>query len=309
MPEFDPVTGRITLTKAHIASEHGKRLIQLILEIGLDGELSENELTKLGFWLQTAPSEIPAIRHLRELIVEAQIDGVISADERKILHKQIERALPPTERERLVIARKAFEEKRRAEQQAQAKREKEERERLREEESATRDKEREERFREYNKATEAQRRYVKGLGGSLSENATKSEASEVIERLLHSNGSITPRQQMVLRFWDVRVESAWGKSQVSVWMDEWYDKDPDHQLAWELFKEESGDAGLSRDPQRVPIGIGHTYLLKIKNGTRKVAVAGSGVSRGAQQRSAQGVIIFGISLIVLLVILGSCIKK
>src|SRR4051812_11369188 len=105
MAEFDPVTGRITLTRAHIASGHGQRLIGLILEIGLDGELSDAELMQLSEWLKLAPQEIPAVRHLRELVTDALNDGVISEEERKILHKQIERVLPSTVRERLTIAR------------------------------------------------------------------------------------------------------------------------------------------------------------------------------------------------------------
>lgn len=268
MAEFDPVTGRITLTKAHIASEQGQRLIQLILEIGLDGELSDTELTQLLEWLKSAPQEIPAIRHLRELVTDALNDSVISDEERKILHKQIERVLPATERERLTLARKTFQEKRKTEHRDQEQKEKEEREKLRAEERAERDRERARQLQEYNKPSEAQLRYITGLGGSLPSDATKHDASVLIDRLLHSNGSISPRQQMVLRFWKITPESHWGKAQVSVWMDEWYQGDPDRQLAWELFKDETGDPGTSRNPDRVPLGAGYTYLRKVKGGNK-----------------------------------------
>ncbi|HEY0862746.1 MAG TPA: hypothetical protein VGD97_01475 [Lacunisphaera sp.] len=305
MAEFDPVTGRITLTKAHIASEQGQRLIQLILEIGLDGQLTDIELTQLSEWLKAAPQEIPAIRHLRELVSAALTDGVISDEERKILHKQIERVLPSTERERLAMARKTLQDKKRAEERERAEQAKAEREKLREVERAERDREYERQQKEYNKATEPQRRYIKGLGGYLPPDATKQDASEIIERLLHSNGSITPRQRMVLRFWNVTPEPGWGKAQISVWMDQLYEKDPDHQLAWELFKEESGDAGTSRDPERVPVGIGHTYLRKVKSDS------GGSASTNTRRISGciQSFIFLGLAVVVVLVLIASCLPK
>jgi len=278
-------------------------LIQLILEIGLDGQLADAELTQLSEWLKTAPQEIPAIRHLRELVADALNDGVISEDERKILHKQIERVLPSTERERLVIARKAFEEKRRAEERSRAQHEKEERDKLRDEERAERDKERERRRQEYNKPSEPQLRYIKGLGGSLPEGATKQDASELIERLLHSNGSISPRQHMVLRFWNKTPEPDWGRAQVSMWMDQWYEQDPDRQFAWELFKEESGDTGTARSPERVPVGVGQTYLRKVKSG------ASCSSNEPGQPGCVTKFIIFGGALVIILVIIGSCLPK
>lgn len=304
MAEFDPVTGRITLTKAHIASEDGQRLIQLLLEIGIDGQLTDEELTQLSEWLQNAPQHIPAIRHLLELVTDALIDGVISAEERKILQKQIERVLPSTERERLVMARKAFEEKRCAEERNRAQQEKEERERLRGEERVKREREYERQRQEYNKPTEAQLRYIKGLGGSLHECATKQDASDRIEQLLHSNGSISPRQQMVLRFWNITPEPHWGKAQVSVWMDQFYESDSDHQLAWELFKEESGDTGSSRDPERVPVGIGQKYLLKVRSGAVRASFSEPKKSGGINY-----FLIFGFALVFILVLIGSCIRK
>jgi hypothetical protein len=281
MAEFDPVTGRITLTKAHIASEQGQRLIQLILEIGLDGQLTDTELIQLSDWLKSAPQEIPAIRHLRELVSDALNDGVISDEERKILHKQIERILPSTERERLVMARKTFEDKKRTEEHSRAQQENEMREKLRADERAKHALEYEQRWRDQNMATERQLSYIKDLGGSLPANATKQDASELIDRLLHSNGSISPRQCMVLRFWKITPEAHWGKAQVSVWMDVWYEGDHDRQLAWELFKEETGDTGTSQDPERVPLGAGYAYLRRVKSGGKtstSISAEPSGIS-------------------------------
>jgi hypothetical protein len=47
-------------------------------------------------------------------------------------------------------------------------------------------------------------------------------------------------------------------------MDDFYSEDEDHQLAWELFKEENGETGISKDPELVPLGCGSKYLKKIK---------------------------------------------
>ena len=104
--EIDLGTGRITLTKAHLELPSGKKLVEIILYIGIDGEISDADLHKLAQWLKNEPIAIPAVRHLRELIADALRDGFISEDERSILHKQIERILPPSERARLILARK-----------------------------------------------------------------------------------------------------------------------------------------------------------------------------------------------------------
>jgi hypothetical protein len=82
-------------------------------------------------------------------------------------------------------------------------------------------------------------------------------------------------------------------------MDQLYEKDPDHQLAWELFKEEAGDAGTSKDPERVPVGIGHTYLRKVKAG------GGRGISKKTAQKtgSIQGFILLGFLLVVIYMML------
>lgn len=295
MREFDPVTGRITLTKAHVASEQGQKLIQLVLEIGLDGELSDVELGQLSEWLKSAPQEIPAIRHLHELVEDALNDGVVSDEERKILHKQIERVLPATERERLTIARKNFQEKRKAEQRDREQKEKEAYEKLRAEERAERDRERARQWQVSNSPSEAQLRYIQGLGGSLPAEATKHDASILIDRLLRSNGSISPRQHMVLRFWKVTPDPNWGKAQVSVWMDEWYQGDTDRQLAWELFKEHTGDTGTSRDLQRVPLGAGYAYLRKVKGGVSTPNTDSSTLSRfWLITAAAVGLVVVGI---------------
>lgn len=277
MAEFNSKTGRITLTKAHLASEQGARLVDLLLEIGVDGELTDAELLRLSSWLKSAPSEIPAIRHLREILDDALQDGVLSVDEKELLHKQIERTLPSTERERLALARKNLaalaKEREAAAKEAAA----EEKLRAKEKEFAARALERIKWEEERNRPTEPQLNYIRRLGGKLKEKGTRLDASLLIEELLKTNSTITPRQWMILRFWDKTPDKHWGKPEVSRWMDDFYSEDEDHQIAWELFKEENGETGISKDPELVPIGSGFEYLKKIKS-NRGNAESGSSLT-------------------------------
>lgn len=105
----------------------------------------------------------------------------------------------------------------------------------------------------------------------------RADASVIIDTLLNSNASITPRQWIVIRFWGKAVHPEWGRKHVSAWMDEWYAEDPDRQLAWEIFKEESGDYGVAQDHERVSLGAGDRYLARVKNirTTKIEAPAGS----------------------------------
>ena len=242
----------MTLNKTHLSTVQGQNLVKILLYIGQDGEISDHEIRKLHEWLKAAPQDIPAVRHILELIGDALRDGFICEEERKIIHKQLERVLPPTERERLTMARKAREAEKKKEEKVT-------RERAREEQ-------RERDRQEWNKPSEAQIRYIKNLGGILPEGATRGEASILIDRLLHSGASITPRQRMILKFWNITPNPEWGKADVSEWMDVWYEGDPDRQTAWEIFKDENRGIDSANDPALVPIGAGKDYLKRVKSG-------------------------------------------
>lgn len=245
-------TTRVALTKAQLSTSEGKALVDLCLEIGIDGLLADDELVRLGLFLRRCQEQIPAIVHLRNLVIDALADGSITDPERDLLHRQIERVLPPIERERLKAARKQVEQR-----AAEARR------REREEEAERRRAEQEAEYERFNQPSEAQLRYIRGLGGALPDGATKEDASRLIDRLLNTNGSITPRQWMVLRFWNITPKPDWGKAHVSEWMDGWYSEDPNRVLAWEVFKEATGDTGTSRDPEHVPVGAGYHWLDKV----------------------------------------------
>jgi hypothetical protein len=118
-------------------------------------------------------------------------------------------------------------------------------------------------------ATEKQIHFIRELGGHPTAAISHQAASELIETLLVArrveqarNNPPTPRQTMVLRFWN-RTDLA-GTSQLEVeqWLSQFYQENPRRKAAWELFKKENGDDGSQGDPSWIPIGIGDSYLRK-----------------------------------------------
>jgi len=235
---------RVTLTKAQLSTDAGRELRDLLGNIAEDGALTDAEIAELGRRLIAARADIPAIAHLQDTLSDVLRDGILTDAERRMVMRQIERVLPKGDREEVQFARRSLAEFARIESRLEP--------------------------------TDAQLRYIAGLGGTISEDATRDDASAIIDALLNSNASITPRQWMVIRFWNKAVPNDWGRKHVSEWMDEWYGQDPAHQAAWELFKEETGDSGVLVDPTRVPVGAGARYYARVK---------GSEVEPGANQRA------------------------
>jgi hypothetical protein len=54
-------------------------------------------------------------------------------------------------------------------------------------------------------------------------------------------------------------------------MDSWYEEDPNHHAAWQLWKRETGDSGHQENPKAVSLGIGYRYLKRVQ----RAASAGS----------------------------------
>jgi hypothetical protein len=259
---------RVALTRSQLSTDEGKRLVDLCLDLGLDGEFSDTDLVQLHKFLASVDNgSIPAVSHLKSLIFDAVADGAISESERSLIHKQIERVLPPSERERLALVRKEKEESR---------------------------------FRVQSfgvdwhddPLSEAQIRYINSLGGDPSTVSTKGDAATLIDALLHSPKSITPRQRMVLQFWGATPSLDYGKPEISQWMDKWYSEDPDRLAAWESYKESVGDCGQMRDPSTIQFGIGGIWLQRVKNG--KPAVIPS-----KQQTNSVFIIAFILAIVLL----------
>ena len=203
MPEEDlQPKRRVSLTKKQLAEEQGAKLLSLLCEITADGSLSEEEVKNLGDWLlENQALDYPSVGLLLEVLARVLADGTVSVEERLEIHLAIERVLPVTERSRVKESREAAEEierqERRDERRGKAAQ-------FAESESASVESvsfaRREASWRD-DPATEAQRKFLKSLGGALRAGATKGEASSIIDARL-GNQPLSNRQMMVLRFWN-----------------------------------------------------------------------------------------------------------
>jgi len=252
---------RLSLTKRQLEEECGMQMLNLLSRITADGVLSDDEIKELADWLlQHQGHDLPAIAYLIDVVHGILADGRISDSERVDLFFAIEKVLPPTER------RTAREARVHADATSTESLPKIGRDDLKK--MTTTDKlpkgPSDAGWRA-DPMTEAQRAFIKSMNGSIRNGATKGEASDMIESLL-GNKPITSRQQMVMRFWGRNRQQGEGPREISEWMDEFYREDADRKLAWELFKNESEDNGLQGDPNRVPLGIGPSYLARIKAG-------------------------------------------
>jgi len=253
---------RISLTKRQVAEETGAALLALLNDILADGKLTDGEISRLHEWLDDHRSaDLPAVGFLAEAVESIIAKGLVSEADKHDLHLAIERVLPITERGISKAARLSAEpppelpppiSKEDLKDMAA---------------SASHDD-----FREPPRPnwrsdgmTEPQLHFIKSLGGSIRSSATKGEASDLIESLLHAKPP-TNRQQMVMRFWAHSKQDSEGPREISEWMDAFYSEDPDRKTAWELFKQEAEDDGLQGDPMRVPMGVGPQYLKRVKEG-------------------------------------------
>jgi len=120
------------------------------------------------------------------------------------------------------------------------------------------------------KATEKQLQFIRDLGGNPPAGLSRAGAEELIPQLQAKQYESsakqqppTPRQMMVLRFWNMLDLVQLSKWHVEKWQRQFYDEDPRRKAAWESFKAEKGDDGSQRDPSWVPLGAGESYLSKL----------------------------------------------
>lgn len=243
---------RVSLGKKQLSTEAGKALLHLLGEITRDGELSLDEVERLRAWLEEnkACAEVPAIAWLRELLQAVLADGKVTQEERVELLLAFDKVLPPEDR---LLAKVRRRNAAAHDQEAQ-------------EPAQTRPTSGSKRVPWQDQpATEKQFDYMRFLGVQFDEaTITKGQASELITAAAaQSQDRPSNRQMMVLRFWNRLEIASDGREAVSEWMDEWYDKDPRHREAWELWKQENGDDGGQGDPNRVPIGAGPEFLKRL----------------------------------------------
>ena len=253
---------RVTLTKKQIATDAGTQLLSLLVDIGQDGELTAEEIYRLRGWLENNRTvEFPGIQHLRAVVDEALRDEQLSDDERLDLLLELERVLPIHDRSAVTAARRDRAAQLRAEERAQRTVE------ARSGAYSDSDYAQSPAWHAH-PATDAQKNYIRALGELNAAPQTKGEASTLIEALLARPKSPTPRQKMVLRFWGVDLPGA-SRTEISAWMNGFYADDEDRIFAWEEYKREIVDDGSQRDPDTIPLRVGHTYLERVKKRRRE----------------------------------------
>jgi hypothetical protein len=237
---------RITLTKAQLASDFGQRLVAELTRISEDGCFTLEEIRNLHDLLAEGSPELPSVPFLRGLTTTVLLDGQLDDYEAYELRLAIERVLPKTLREQIGGKLKGIQRP------------------IEDEIEVTEE-----------PATERQLEYIRILGGTVPPGLGKWEASDLINEL-KQRAPVSPRQMMVLRFWNRLGLASQGRQAVSEWMDRHYTENSDRLEAWELFKAEHGDDGTQRDPSWVPIGVGERYLLQVKRGGTQAASSKKG---------------------------------
>lgn len=230
---------RVTLTKSQLVDPLARQLLALLKDVVEDGELALGEVQRLSVWFDQTKkaSQLPAVQFLSERVADILADGRITLEERLDLLEAIERVMPPAERREAKAKRLAAAAMTSSPQATVTP------------------------FDEWEPrpATERQLDYIQALGGVPDTGLTLDEASALIDSLKRRPPP-SPRQLMVLRFWN-KLELARGTRQtVSAWMDQWYAEDARRVAAWEFFKAQTGDTGDANDPDRVPVGAGYEYL-------------------------------------------------
>lgn len=237
-------TIRVTLTRNQAATAYGSRLINQILAMSRDGIFEVAEVKALHELLRAGPVDFNAVQFLRAVTTEILVDDRLDEFESYRLRRAMERVVPKHIRGDIseLLSRSGLpaddpddEEDPFAPRMARS---------------------------WYNDPiTAKQFDYILALGGTPTENMTKGEASRAIDRLLHERPP-TPRQQMVLRFFDRLDLMRSTKEEVGVWLDDLYIRNEEFERAWHRFKLEIGDDGTIRDPNVVPIGAFRRYLHK-----------------------------------------------
>lgn len=181
---------------------------------------------------------LPAADFLREELGGILSDGRITPAESKHLIAALARVLPKAERDELAVDLEV--------------------ERAFQEIEAWRD----------DPASDKQVSFVRELGGTLPDGATKGEASDLIEELLATTKQpVSRRQQMVLRFWGEGKREAEGRHAVTQWLDQFYLQDPLRRSAWDLWKLDHPELATGQPSlesiESVSSGIGFSYLRRV----------------------------------------------
>lgn len=225
---------RITLTKTECDSPTGKRLVDLIFSMCHDGRLEISEVDELHIFLRNDSSAIAAIPYLRAITREAVADGAINEAEAYALKLAFERIIPKEARgivsthlQSIGLPTMQYDEF--AGEWTE------------------------------HEATHKQIDYIVNLGGTVTPGLTKGEASQLIDQLLQRRPP-TPRQTMLLRFFDRLDLLQATKDDVSLWVDQLYASNERLERAWERFKRETNHDPFGQEATIVPVGAFKQYL-------------------------------------------------
>jgi hypothetical protein len=225
---------RITLTKAECEAPTGKRLVDLIFSMCHDGHLEISEVDELHIFLRNDSSAIAAIPYLRAITREAVADGAINDAEAYALKLAFERVIPKEARGIVSTHLQSIGLPT-----------------VHQDEFAGEWTEHE--------ATHKQIGYIVDLGGTVKPGLTKGQASQLIDQLLERRPP-TPRQTMLLRFFDRLDLLHATKDDVSLWIDQLYASDELLERAWDRFKRETNHDPFGQDAGIVPVGAFKKYL-------------------------------------------------
>jgi len=102
MPEQEkPAKRQVALRRGATESGTAAELLMLLETVTADGTISDAEAGELQAWLEAnRDSDLRAIDFLRTTLEQVLADGRITAEERKALHKAVERVLPMELREK-----------------------------------------------------------------------------------------------------------------------------------------------------------------------------------------------------------------
>lgn len=222
------------MTSKEADTPTGKRIIEKILAMCHDGMLELHEVEDLHVFLGREGTDIAAAHYLRAITRDAVADGRIDDVEAYRLKQAFLRVVPKEVRSVVATHLESIELPGFDDDDTSAP-------------------------WKGHPATARQIAYVVDLGGTPTPGMTKGDASELIDRLLERR-PVSPRQVMLLRFFDRMDLATSTKNEVSEWVDAHYELDPRHEAAWARFKRETNHDPACQDPTVVPIGAYRRYM-------------------------------------------------
>jgi hypothetical protein len=123
---------RLSLTPRQLSTPAGAALLEICTAITEDGVVTDEELNRLGDWLQAnSHVDLPARSHLATIVEQIRRDGIVSEGERRELQRAVEAVLPTDARTLARLRRREREETERTARKEEAERAREEKARNR----------------------------------------------------------------------------------------------------------------------------------------------------------------------------------